>query len=264
MGAGPPAVLNAYGPTEATVCATWTVVEPGAAAAHRRSDSPTPASTCSTGLQPVRWGCRASCTSPVPGLARGYWPPGADRGAVRARPVRRDRARASTGPATWRGASPTASWSSSAASTTRSRSAGSASSGRDRGGAEPASRRWSSAWWWRAPTPAGGRLVATSPRARRRAPGNRGPARFPRSRLPDYMMPAAFVVWAGCRSCPNGRLDRRASRAVGGGPRQRPRGAPTDDRSALGPDRGGGRLAHPAGALAAVQAPSFSAATPGG
>ena len=55
-------------------------------------------------------------------------PSGADRRAVRRRPVRRRRAAACTGPATWRAAAPTARWSSSAAPTTRSSCAASGSS----------------------------------------------------------------------------------------------------------------------------------------
>ena len=54
------------------------------------------------------------------GLARGYLGrAGADRRAVRPRPVRAGRARGCTAPATWCAGAPTARWSSSAASTTR-------------------------------------------------------------------------------------------------------------------------------------------------
>ena len=80
--------------------------------------------------------------------------------------------------------------------------------GRDRGGAGArcpgSARRW---WWCARIAPATGALVAYV--VRRRSRPTRC-ARSLRERLPDYMVPAAFVALAALPLTPNGKVDRKA------------------------------------------------------
>ena len=121
-----PGCYNRYGPTEATDRRrpAWTCRRGDRASAGARSAgrSPTPQvyvlDAAAAAGAAGRAG-RALHRRRRPG-ARLPAPARADRGALRARPVRaRRRARACTAPATWCAGAPTARWSSSAASTTR-------------------------------------------------------------------------------------------------------------------------------------------------
>ena len=157
-------------------------------------------------------GVPASCTSAATGVARGYLGrPGADRGAVRRRPVRRGRRRMYRTGDLRAPAAPTACSSSSAASTTRSRSAASGSS---RARSRRCSRRT------RACATRRGRRARTARRAPRWSPTScRRAASTAEPAAPRSPAPAARATW--CR-----RPFVRARRAAAHAERQaRPAGA---------------------------------------
>ena len=136
-------------------------------------------------------------------------PARADRRAVRPRPVRRQ-GHGCTGPATWCAGGRTATSSSWAGSTTRSSCAASASSwARSRrcwASTPRCTRPWSCS---REDQPGDQRLVAYVVSRRRRRP-SQGAARLPARRLPEYMVPSAFVLLPRLPLTPNGKVDRRA------------------------------------------------------
>ncbi len=194
-------VWNLYGPSEDTTYSTFalaasgTTAEPPIGRAARRTRAP----TSSTGAcSPVPPGVPGELYLGGAGLARGYLrPAGADGRALRPRSVRGGAGRAAL-PHRRPGAlaARTARSSSWAASTTRSRSAASASSwarSRRRCAAHPAVREAVVAGArGRAGRPAPGRLRGAARTASRA--GRASCARFLRERLPDYMVPSAFVV----------------------------------------------------------------------
>ena len=110
------AVINGYGPTEATICATLYDVDRRGPRRRAAGDADRPAgrqrrrSTCSTaGCEPVPVGVPGELYVGGAGLARGYLGrAGADRRALRPRSLRRAAAgrAAATAPATWRAGVP--------------------------------------------------------------------------------------------------------------------------------------------------------------
>ena len=189
--------------------------------------SPTPASICSTA---VCGRCRLGVPGElfIGGVRRGAaatWtgrtsPPSVSCPTPSPRPGRRGRA--STAPATWRATCPAARWSSSAASTIRSRFAGCAI---ELGEIETAM----------AQHPGVREAVVV---ARRSGPGSEArltayfvprqgpsPARVELSelrehlkrKLPDYMVPAAFLALDAFPLNPSGKVDRRALPDPGAG-----------------------------------------------
>ena len=211
-------VWNMYGPTETTIWSRSTRSRRASGAIpHRPRPSPTRSVYVLDG--------RAGAPSP-PGVAGELYiggerrcarlprPPGADGRALRARPVRRASRRAHVphgrprAPPPRRRAS-----SSSAASTIRSRCAATASSSARSRSALGSTRRCSRAW---STARADGsrrrqRLVAYVVPQGAHEPSHRGAARRTCSeRLPEYMVPSAFVVLEALPLTPNGKIDRKA------------------------------------------------------
>ena len=166
------------------------------------------------GLAPVPPGVAGELYMAGAGWRRGYPDrPGLTGGAVRRRPVRPAPAAGCTAPATWcagaRDGDP-------GVPRPRRRAGEDPRvpdrAGRDRGGAGPRPRRSAQAAVVRARgharRQAAGRLRGAGGR-RRRCPDRRRCARLAGRRLPDYMVPAAFVVLDALPLTPNGKLDRR-------------------------------------------------------
>ncbi len=184
----------------------------GPIAEHRRA-------TSSTALRPVPVGVPGELYLGGVGLARGYLrPPGADRRAVRARPVRRRRARGCTAPATWRAGARTAPLE----FLGRDRPPGQDArppdrARRDRGGAARAARRRRRRGVVREDVPGDRRLVAyVVGDARAHAPALRAALK---RRLPDYMVPSAFIALDALPLL----AQRQARPARAAGPAARPR-----------------------------------------
>ena len=194
---------NLYGPTEAAVDVTWLALPAGRrrpAGADRPPDRQHAAPRCSTGAcGRCRSACPASCyIGGVQVGARLPRPARPDRRALRARPPlesRGGRQRGSTAPATWPATAPTASSSSSAGIDHQVKVRGfrielgeieaalAAPPGGARGGGGGGAARRRAA-----------RLAcAGSCRPARRPPAT-SCARTSQARLPDYMVPSAWVA----------------------------------------------------------------------
>ena len=199
-------MINAYGPTESTVVATWSdPLTPGGIPPIGRPICNTKAHVLDDELRPVPVGVAGELYVAGIGLARGYLDRARPhRVAVRGQPVRR-RAPACTAPATWCAgrADGALEFLGRADDQVKIRGfrvelgeieAALAAHPDVRGGGRRARgpARGSSGW---SPT--------SSARDRR-------PARPPRPRLPAHMVPAAFVPLTELPLTPNGKLDRAA------------------------------------------------------
>ena len=175
---------------------------------------PTRRSTCWTRhCSRCRSACPASCTSAAPAWPRLPQPPGADGRAVRPRPVQR-RARRAAVPHRRPGALP-AGRDARVPGPRRPPGEGARlphRAGRDRGRAGAAPRRCARRGAWRARTrPGDKRLVAYVVPTRRRRPWRSAScARCLKERLPEYMVPSAFVALEALPLTPNGKVDRKA------------------------------------------------------
>ena len=230
----PERLLHVYGPTETVTFATWHRIEAVGAddadAADRPADRQPARSQCSIAhRQPVPIGVAGELYIGGEGVARGYWkrPELTAERFVHDPIATSSAARRCIAPAISSATGPTASSSSSAGSTSRSSSAairiepaeietvlrnvaplarGARRAARRRGRTSPRS----------SPT--------SSPRPARRRSRPRCCAALLKSKLPDYMVPSAFVVLPALPLTPNGKIDRDALPAAD---RRRATGAST-------------------------------------
>ena len=212
-------LVKLYGPTEATIiCSRWRGRRPARCPADRRIGRPLPGArlhvvdrgAASRGR--CRSACPASCYIGGAGVARGYLGrPRADGRALRPDPFGACRRARSTAPATWRAGWPTATLEFLGRADHQVKVRGFRIELGEIEAALAAHPACARRWWWRASTAATAGWWPTSCRARDgRGPRQRAAARSSRERLPDYMVPAAFVDPGRLPLTPNGKVDRRA------------------------------------------------------
>ena len=234
------ALINVYGPTEATVDALWHEwrAEDGETVPIGRPIANVRAYVLDEQRQPVPAGVTGELYLGGAGVARGYLSrPELTAERFIAEPVRRRR-RGCTGRATACACAATARSSIWGASITRSSCAAIASSSARSRWCWRRSKAWPRAWSLvREDVPADQRLVAYVVAATGAAPATAALRDALKAKLPEYMVPSAFVVLDALPLLPSGKIDRQALPAPDGrAAAARPvvRGPAAGDRGALG------------------------------
>ena len=204
-------VINAYGPTEATVyasheCAADSRVGRGRPSARRYR--PRRCSSSTAGCARYRPGWSVSCTSPARGGVRISRPARADGPAVRRLPLTVNPAPGCIAPATWCAGVPTGNWTIVGRADEQVKIRGYRI---ELGEIQTALANFDGVEQAAVDHPRRPPRRHPSRRLyhRNRGPGPRCGARWP-SGCPSYMVPAAIVVFEALPLTPNGKLDTRA------------------------------------------------------